>query len=58
MVVFIAQIVLRVHIGWPVSWIDVLMTRLVHPLDRVSLPRKITVNITPAINLSFLAPPY
>ena len=58
MVVFIAQIVLRVHISWPISMIDALLTRLVHPLDRVSLPGKITVGITSAINFSLLAPPY
>ena len=57
MVVFIAQIVLRVHIGWPISMINALLTRLVHPLDRVSLAGKITVDITSAINFSFLAPP-
>ena len=34
--------------------IDALLTRLVHPLDRVSLPGKITVGI----NFSFLAAPY
>ena len=48
---------LRVHIGWPISWVDALLTRLVHSLDRVSLPGKITVD-TSAIYFSFLAAPY
>ena len=58
MVVFIAQIVLRVHIGWPISWVDALLTRLVHSLDRVSLPGKITIKITSSVVFSFLTPPY
>ena len=37
--------------------IDALLTRLVHPLDRVSLTGKITVG-TSTINFCFLAPPY
>ena len=59
MVVLIAQIVLGMHVSWPILMIDALLTRLVYPLDRgISLTSKITVNITSAINSSFLASPY